>query len=177
MKKQQRLSAFCHYYNELVSSCGLEAIADYSQHGTTSRLMHSVAVAYYSFQLAQRFKLPFRYPDLVRGALLHDYFLYDATDGDPARKGHWSHHPFVALENAENELKLTDIERDIIKKHMFPLTIRPPRYRESVVVSLVDKGCAVYEFFWRKAPYAPLCNEVLGKKQTFTPVTIKVLSS
>ena len=28
---------------------------------------------------------------------------------------------------------------DIIKKHMFPLNSRPPRYKESWLISIVDK--------------------------------------
>ena len=48
---------------------------------------HSVAVAYYSYRLAFFLGLSFHARDLVRGALLHDYFLYDAQDGDPRPQG------------------------------------------------------------------------------------------
>lgn len=150
------MRVFLSLYQELVSSCHLEEIQQFIQHGSTTRLLHSIAVAYYSFCLARKTHLGFSLSDLVRGALLHDYFLYDATDGEPSRKGHWVNHPHIALENAMRELPLTGIEQDIIRKHMFPLTLRPPRYKESVMVSLVDKGCSVYEFFSRKAPYGAL---------------------
>ena len=43
------------------------------------------------------------------------------------------------------------MERDIIKKHMFPLTLTPPAYKESLLVCLVDKACSIYEIFSRKA--------------------------
>jgi hypothetical protein len=43
---------------------------------------------------------------------------------------------------------------------MFPLTVKPPKYREGVVVSLVDKACSVYEFFSRRAPYPKLRGEM-----------------
>ena len=43
------------------------------------------------------------------------------------------------------------VERDIIRKHMFPLTPALPRYRESLLVSAVDKACSVYECFRRPA--------------------------
>lgn len=33
----------------------------------------------------------------------------------------------------------------MIRKHMFPLNLRPPRYRESVLVSCADKLCALGE--------------------------------
>lgn len=162
LKFYRRAGLFRSYYQKLSAASGLERIARYPQHGTTSRLLHSVAVAYYSYRLAQLTGLTFHEEDLVRGALLHDYFLYDSQDGDPAHKGHWTRHPRIALENAGQELELTGIETDIIEKHMFPLTPRPPRCREAVLVSLTDKACSVYEFFRRKNPYQKLRHDVMG---------------
>ena len=43
------------------------------------------------------------------------------------------------LKNAMKHFRLTPIEEDIILKHMWPLTIKLPRYRESYLVSLADK--------------------------------------
>lgn len=161
-RRHSKIDLFRNYYEELASHSGLGRIAQYLQHGSTSRLLHSVAVAYYSYQLAVFSRLSFHLPDLVRGALLHDYFLYDAQDGDPAHKGHWVRHPEIALENAGREVELTRIEKDIIKKHMFPVTPYPPRYREGIVVSLMDKACSVYEFFIRRNPYRRLRQEISG---------------
>ena len=49
--------------------------------------------------------------------------------------------------NADRDFGLNEVEKDIISKHMFPLTIMPPRYRESVLVTLADKWCALCETF------------------------------
>ena len=38
------------------------------------------------------------------------------------------------------------MEKDIILKHMWPLTIIPPRYLESFIVSIIDKIVATGEF-------------------------------
>ena len=32
---------------------------------------------------------------------------------------------------------------DIILRHMFPLNIRPPKYKESWVVTMMDKKCSL----------------------------------
>lgn len=168
--RAERTAAFFGLYGELSSQSGFEKIGQYAQHGSTTRLVHSVAVAYYSYRLAFFLRLSFHARDLVRGALLHDYFLYDAQDGDPAHKGHWTRHPEIALENAGRDLPLTAIEADVIRKHMFPLTHQPPRYRESVVVAIIDKGCAVYEFFCRRQPYAKL-RRAMGER-TWRPVRL-----
>lgn len=50
-----------------------------------------------------------------------------------------------AYRNAKSELKLNRIEKDIIIKHMFPLTPIPPRYLESWVVTYSDKYVSIVE--------------------------------
>ena len=37
-------------------------------------------------------------------------------------------------------------EKEIIKKHMWPLTFSPPKYLESFIVTIVDKYCAFKEW-------------------------------
>lgn len=119
------------------------------QHGTVSCLLHSIAVAYYSYRIA--LKLSKWFPDLkslIRGALLHDYFLYDWHIPDKNHKLHGFRHPKTALCNAQQDFDLNCIEEDIVKNHMFPLTFYYlPKHKETFLVSLVDKACSVYEFF------------------------------
>lgn len=55
----------------------MEEMDRYIQHGDTSCLLHTVAVAYYSMKIAERLRIPVHKRELIRGALLHDYFLYD----------------------------------------------------------------------------------------------------
>ena len=54
-------------------------------------------------------------------------------------------HAHTALRNASRDFTLNAVERDVIARHMFPLNLTPPRYRESVLVCLADKFCAVTE--------------------------------
>lgn len=125
---------------------------DFMQHGNTSCLLHSIAVAYYSYRIAMFLK-PFTFyqRDLIRGALLHDYFLYDWHIPDSSHKWHGFFHPKKALEHAQQDFNLSKIEKDIIKKHMFPLTPVPPRYKESLLVCVIDKICSIYEIFTMNA--------------------------
>ena len=60
-------------------------------------------------------------------------------------------HPSIALFNARRDYNINRIEADIISKHMFPLTFTPPKYRESVIVCVIDKFCSIYEVFSKKA--------------------------
>lgn len=90
----------------------------YMQHGCTSVFRHSVSVAHYSFYLAWKMHIPVNEKALIRGALLHDYFLYDWHEKDDSHKWHGFHHARKALENALEDFKLNEIERDIIACHM-----------------------------------------------------------
>ena len=49
----------------------------YMQHSDISVYKHCISVAYTSVELAERFSLNVNRKELIRGALLHDYFLYD----------------------------------------------------------------------------------------------------
>ena len=129
----------------------MEEMNKYIQHGDTSCLLHTVAVAYYSMKLAEKFRIPVHKRELIRGALLHDYFLYDWHDGKPERKIHGFTHPGTAARNADRDFKLKRLEKDIIQRHMFPLTPKPPMSREAWLVCMVDKGCSLYETFGRRS--------------------------
>ena len=123
------------------------------QHGKVSVYAHCVSVADTACVLAETLHLRVNERALIRGALLHDYFLYDWHDKDAAHKWHGFHHAAVALKNASKDFELTDIEMDIIAKHMFPLNIKLPRYKESYIVSLADKICSSYEVICKRACY------------------------
>lgn len=116
------------------------------QHGSTSIFKHSIMVARKSCQIAEKYKFKVSYSEMIRGALLHDYFLYDWHDKNHNhRRPHGFFHASAALQNAERDFGLTVTEKDIIKKHMFPLTPVPPVYTESWIVCIADKICSFGE--------------------------------
>jgi uncharacterized protein len=118
----------------------------YMQHGDISVYRHCVSVAGLSCRIAAVLPFAVNYNALVRGALLHDYFLYDWHNSDGGKhRLHGFTHPATALRNAEQDFNLSDTEREIIRRHMFPLTPIPPRCREAWVVCLADKLCALRE--------------------------------
>lgn len=119
----------------------------YRHHGTVNCYEHSVSVACMSVWLAEYFHCKVDLRSMIRGALMHDYFLYDWRVPDKEHRFHAFTHAKRALRNAERDFSLTAVERDIIARHMFPLNPIPPKYRESILVCLADKICAVYEVF------------------------------
>lgn len=135
----------------IILSPEAQVMKEFIQHGETTVFEHCLAVAKYSlliaYSLERIFKIDIDKDSLVRGALLHDYFLYDWHIKGQARGLHGFTHPKVAMENADRDFELNDIEKDIIAKHMFPLTPLLPSHRESFIVSLADKWCALAETF------------------------------
>lgn len=124
---------------------------EFIQHGRTSVYAHSVQVAYESYRFARDRELKVNMEQLIRGALLHDYFLYDWHKQLTPHRLHGFFHPGVALRNACRDANLSDVEKDIIKKHMFPLTVVPPRYLESWIVCWIDKKCSMRETLKRRS--------------------------
>ena len=148
----QRASSvsFAEIVIEAMRGSRFAAEEEFIQHGNTSCLLHSIAVAYFCYRIAKKLGfLDFRLNELVRGALLHDYFLYDWHDGDKSHRLHGFFHAARARKNAERDFALSPISKDIIEKHMFPLNLALPRYRESVIVTVADKICAVREMVRR----------------------------
>jgi len=122
-------------------------LKDYFHHNS-SIYEHVREVAYLSYRICKYLKLDYR--SAARGALLHDYFFYDWRNHDEPdlhrRKFHGIEHPKIALSNATKSFTLNKIEQDIIKKHMWPLTPIPPRYKEAFIVSFADKYLSSREF-------------------------------
>lgn len=123
---------------------------DYMQHGSTSVYEHSVKVAYISLCLAKWLHLKVDPVSLMRGALLHDYFLYDWHEKNAGHRFHGFIHAGRALQNAKNDFELTRREENIISRHMFPLNIVPPMCKEAWLVCLADKICASKETIVRR---------------------------
>ena len=128
---------------------------EFVQHGDVSVYEHVVAVAVESCRMADalaRHGIAVDRPSLVRGALLHDYFLYDWHDPEPWHRLHGFRHPFFALRNAEDDFTLDERERNIIARHMFPLVPVPPTCREAWIVCGADKLVALRETLDSRVP-------------------------
>ena len=127
--------------NDLVNQ-----MRQYRQHYDVSTYEHCMNVSYISFKICKKLKLD--YVSMARAAMLHDLFLYDWRDKKKHTKFtdlHAVSHPKIALKNAKKVTKLNEKEIDIIEKHMWPVTIRLPKYKESYVIVFADKYSAILE--------------------------------
>ena len=110
---------------DILCSKNFRSTRSHVQHGNMTVNDHSMNVAKYSLAISEK---------------LHDYVS--------PHKLHGFYHPGRALKNAQQEYQLTPRERDIIKKHMWPLTISAmPMCREAWIVTMADKWCSLMETF------------------------------
>ena len=111
------------------------------EHHGISRMEHSIKISYFSYKIAKKLKMD--YVSVARGGLLHDFFL----DGDERnRKEKFLDtftHPKRALKTSVDNFDVNDKEKNIIVSHMFPIYLSIPKYKESILVNIVDKviGC------------------------------------
>lgn len=135
----------------IVETDEFDRMRNYKHHLHGCTYEHSIKVAHLCYRHYQRFGSKVNLDELIRGALLHDFFLYDHHDknGIEGVSGlaHWFVHPKRALENARKAYPdLTKNEQDMIARHMFPLTLIPPKTRYGWVVCFYDKVAAIREF-------------------------------
>ena len=126
------------------------------KHHLDSKAIHLLEVCCVSWRKAKKIK-NCDASSVAIGALLHDFFFYDWQKEKVnletlsikrkiyTTKMHGFLHPLIAFDNAHKffpHLINKKIE-DIIIKHMWPLTINPPRCREAWIVCMADKRCSL----------------------------------
>lgn len=139
---------FFQIIQDITSNETVKQMKNFRQHCDTSCYDHCLHVAYYSYWIAK--KLGLDYISTARAAMLHDLFLYDWRKRyrDVELPGlHAFVHPKIALRNALEIFDLNVKEQDIIEKHMWPLTITLPKYKESYIVTFMDKYSAIRESY------------------------------
>lgn len=113
----------------------------YKHHGIT-RYEHSLNVAYCTYKITKTLNM--NYHSATKAAMLHDFFLDEVENENGVKK--LQDHPKYAVKNAERYFEINDLERDIIRSHMFPVAPnKVPKYKESWIVDLVDDYVAIKE--------------------------------
>ena len=137
---------FIQMIDDLLNNDTVKQMKNFRQHYETSCFDHCLIASYYCYLYGKKFNLD--YVSCARAAMLHDLFLYDWRKKQDDRKGlHAFTHPKTAYKNASKLFALNEKEKDIILKHMWPVTIALPKYKESYLLTLIDKYCALNESY------------------------------
>ena len=131
MNRPEDDKEFMEVVGHLISHPRFQKLDGIVQHYHSTRLEHSVNVSYTS------------------------YYDWRVTKFN---KSHAWVHPRIAVRNARKLVNLNKKEEDIILKHMWGATIAPPKYKESYIVTMVDKYWAV------KEAVTPLRNRIKNSK-------------
>lgn len=131
---------FNNIIDDIILNSKFRELNNYKHHGI-SRYEHSLNVAYYTYKVTKFLKRD--YVKVTRAALLHDFYTNEVEEFSSLKK--YRLHPVYALENAKKYYDLDEIQEDIIVKHMFPFSSKPPKYFESVLVDLIDDYSSIVE--------------------------------
>ena len=147
-KKELSSSGYYSCVRDIINSAELDKLKEITHHISTTRFQHCLNVSYYTYLICKKLHLDAR--AAARAGLLHDLFYYDRKKYNQNKiKGQLSHssmHSRLAAENAAELTDITALERDMIEKHMWPITKSLPRYKESYIITFTDKYCAILEF-------------------------------
>ena len=132
-------------FKEIVNDERFLKEKEFIQHGSTPVYEHSIYVATTCVKIVKKFNIKVDEDALVKGALLHDYFLYDWHVSDKSHRLHGFTHPRASWRNAKRDFGLNKKEENMILSHMFPLGPKFPKHKESWILTLADKYCATRE--------------------------------
>ena len=144
--KQRYYEEFYETIRDLAEHPVVLQMKRYSHHGRTTCYDHCISVAYRNYVLCRKLRLDAK--SAARAGMLHDLFLYDwhTHARETGERWHGLKHPEKAYRNARKIVKLNRIEADIIRSHMWPVTIRRiPRTKEGWITVFTDKYCGLAE--------------------------------
>lgn len=126
--------------DKVINNKQFKKLKEEKHHKVSNRYEHCINVSYNVYKLSKRLKLD--YVSATRASLMHDFFYnYEFSN----KKDKLFKHPTKALENALKISNLNEKEKDIISSHMFPFGGKIPKYKESILVDMVDDYVAIKE--------------------------------
>ena len=134
---------------EICADPRVQEMKRYIQHGRVTTYEHCRRVTGLSLKIDRRLHLHSDLPTLVRGAMLHDFYLYYWHNEDNGEHNwHGYIHAERARKNAQKYMGADKRVQDVIYSHMWPLNLtRIPASREAWIVCLADKFVSLKETF------------------------------
>ena len=155
-KKSDTLNFMIHYYETfykiaepILQNEKYQTLKQFNQHGKVSTYTHCVHVAYKAYVFNIEHHLGLKDKDVIYAGLLHDYYLYDWHN--KVQKWHGFVHPKIASNNAERDFEISEICKEAIETHMWPLTItKIPNSKLGWLITYIDKQCSLYETLFKR---------------------------
>ena len=138
-------------FDGILNSNMIKERKNWVHHEDVSLYDHLVMVSYLSYKICK--KRNWDYKAAAIGGLLHDFYSRPWQEHTLEKTLFFKQHGFVhakeASLNANNYFPdlMNDKVSNIIERHMFPLNIKPPKYKEGWVVTYVDKKVSMNILF------------------------------
>jgi len=139
--KKQEVESFEEIIADIIEFDKFKSLDNELHHGI-SRYEHSMRVAKWTYTISKTIR--FNVKDTTRAALLHDFYLDKEFPGI-ASPIVLKDHPYQALENAKKYFDINYKQENMIVSHMFPVGTEKPQYKESWLLTAVDKSVSAYE--------------------------------
>lgn len=137
--KNNYINKYKDLIDSIVKTDKYQLMKKYYAHKNISCYEHSIRVCYSSLLFIEKYNIKCNIKSLIKGILLHDYYLYDWHKNKPFTF-HGLKHNYIALKNADKDFGLNKKERNIIYSHMFPLTFWTiPHSKEAWILIIFDK--------------------------------------
>lgn len=154
--KKKEIKEFFDIIKPVLLSYEFQQRKSFEHHQNESVYAHSLKVSLLSYKLAKKLKLDEK--SAAIGGLLHDFYSEPWQDNkkfDDKKilEKHGFTHAEEALLNSKSIFykELNPKIENIILRHMFPLNVTPPKYKESWLVTLVDKYVSLsFLKYWPK---------------------------
>lgn len=156
MKKRSSCAKDDHMTEALIERlCGDERVQQmrgFIQHGSITTYDHCVSVTKLSLGINRALRLNADKKVLVKGAMLHDFYLYDWHEDDPSHRLHGYIHAARAAKNAKKHFGIDRKVHHVIYVHMWPLNLtRLPMSREAWIVCAADKLVSIKETLFMRS--------------------------
>lgn len=141
---------FMMIINNILGNSEFIKMKDLRHHGH-NKLEHSLKVSHSAYKISKFLGLD--YISTARAGLLHDFFFISEKPSAKELLRCNFVHAKEAADNAMKHFYISNKEKDIIVSHMFPLNLRPPKYLEGWIVTMMDKivaSCEHMSFFGRR---------------------------
>lgn len=161
IKEAKIIDEYYKIVEDLLRHKKVQQMKQYYHHGKISTHFHCVYVSYTVYKVCCRLQLSAY--ETTRAALLHDFYLYDWHITKHDEKHAW-YHPKAAVKNIEKYIgPLSDVQRNMILCHMWPLHPAAPKSIGGFVLTFADKHCADMELLGFSHKFEPIYNHIMER--------------
>ncbi len=164
-KEQENIRIYISINGDLLADALVRSMMNYRHHGDINTLFHSVYVSYCVLKMCRALHVE-QTREIVRAALLHDFYLYEWYT-EKHEQNHIWYHPGQSVINVEKYIgSLSDKQKNMILSHMFPLTKTMPDNIGAWLLTIADKYCASQDYLSISSRFNSVYDEIVKRTQS-----------